>query len=127
MTEFFDAILYYGYAENLHRISWYTEDQQVMPWAMVPTSLFTDVAEEYDAAIEWLRQTVLRPIVLDVSGACWPGASVVKVFVPQLTQASVPSHPYLGHPRYYEVPRQLGMTDRRLNFADLNPDPVPLG
>lgn len=126
MTDFFHAAVYYGYVENLPRISWYTAAKQVTPWDDVPTRYFDDETEEYEAMLTWLWAAGLRPIILDFNGACWPGVSVVKVFVPQITQASVPSHPYLGHPRYYELPQQLRMTDRKLDFQDLNPDPLPL-
>lgn len=125
ITEFFDAAIYYGYTDNLPRLSWYTVGERVVPWEVVPTYCFNDVAEEYEAAMNWLRAAQLRPILLDFSGACWPGVSVTKVFVPQLTQACIPSHPYLGHPRFYKLPQQLGTTDRTLEFRDLNPDPIP--
>lgn len=125
ITEFFEAALYYGYSDNLPRLSWYTAGECIVPWEDVPTFCFKDVAEEYEAAMNWLRATELKPILLDFSGACWPGVSVTKVFVPQLTQACIPSHPYLGHPRFYELPQRLGMADRMLEFRDLNSDPVP--
>jgi ribosomal protein S12 methylthiotransferase accessory factor len=126
MTEFFDSAIYYGYVENLERISWYTEGREVVQWEDVPTASYANVADEYHAALAWLRQAGINPIVLNLSGACWPGACVVRVFVPQLTQAGVPSHPYLGHRRFYDIPRQLGITDRRLRFSDLTADPLPL-
>lgn len=126
MSDFFDAILFFGYAENLPKLSWYTDGNQVVPWEDLPTLSFNGTVEEYDVALDWLRASGLRPIVLDFSGACWPEVSVTKVFVPQLTQACVPSHPYLGHPRFYELPQRLGMADRTLEFRDLNPGPVPL-
>jgi ribosomal protein S12 methylthiotransferase accessory factor len=49
----------------------------------------------------------------------------MKAFIPELAPPFPPSTPLLGHPRYYELPRTLGLTDRRLTFADLNTDPLP--
>jgi hypothetical protein len=45
--------------------------------------------------------------------------------MPQLTYAHVPSYPYLGHPRYYKVPQEMGVADHRLELSDLVPDPLP--
>ncbi len=125
MTDFFDAAIYYGYAENLPRLSWYMAGEKVLPWETVTTFHFSDEAEEYEVMLDWLAAMGLTPIVLDFSGACWPGVSVTKVFIPQLTQACIPSHPYLGHTRYSDLPQRLGLVDRRLEFRDLNSDPVP--
>ena len=125
LTDFFDSAVYYGYVENLPRLSWYLNTEELVAWEAVPTFNFLDETEEYEAMIGWLRTTGLRPIVLDFSGACWNGVSITKVLIPQLTQACIPSHPYLGHPRFYELPLQLAMTKRRLEFRDLNRDPVP--
>lgn len=126
MTDFIDATVYFGYADNLSRLSWYTAGERVVRWETVPTFSYNDVTESYEATLDWLRAARLRPIVVDFSGGCWPDMSVTKVLVPQLTQAGVPSHPYLGHSRFYELPQQLGFADRPLEFRDLNPDPLPL-
>jgi ribosomal protein S12 methylthiotransferase accessory factor len=126
VVEFFDAPLYYGHARNLSRTYWFTASERVVPWENVPTFCFRDEAEEYEATMDWLRATELKPIVLDFNGACWPGVSITKVFVPQLTQACPPLNPTLGHPRFYELPQRLGLADQLLEFRDLNPDPIPL-
>jgi ribosomal protein S12 methylthiotransferase accessory factor len=125
VVEFFDAPLYFGHARNLPRTYWYTASEQVVPWDAVPTFCFTDEVEEYEATMNWLRATELKPIVLDYNSACWPEASITKVFVPQLTQACPPLNPTLGHPRFYVLPQRLSMADRVLEFRDLNPDPIP--
>lgn len=128
MTDFFHAAVYYGYVENLPRLAWYTASERAapVPWEAVPTLPAAGEAEEYEATLDLVHAAGLHPIVIDLSGAGWPGVSVVKVFIPQLTQAAVPSHPYLGHPRYYELPRKLGAAARVLAYPDLNTDPLPL-
>jgi ribosomal protein S12 methylthiotransferase accessory factor len=125
MTDFSDATLYYGYAENRPRLAWFTAGQREIPWAAVPTATYQGLGEEYDSTTDLLRALGLRPIVVDLGGDWSPAGFVTKVLLPQLTQAGVPSHPYLGHPRFYELARRLGAAGRPLEYADLNPDPVP--
>lgn len=125
LTDFFYAPVYYGYTENLPRLDWYTAGSEKVSWSTVPSLREDEGEEEYDAVIDLLRAANIHPIVLDFSISCWPNMHVTKVFMPQLTQAHIPSHPCLGHPRYYEVPIRLGLSDRRLELKDLNPDPLP--
>jgi|ERR671923_429214 ribosomal protein S12 methylthiotransferase accessory factor len=123
MTDFFDTAIYYGYAENLHHLDWYRQTAEAVEWKDVVDHSFADPAAEYESVMRWVEEAGLTPIEFDFSGACWPGVWVTKVVIPQLTQACVPSHPYLGHPRFFEMPFQRA--DRVLAFGDLNPNPVP--
>jgi ribosomal protein S12 methylthiotransferase accessory factor len=125
LTDFFDAAVYFGYEENWPKLDWYMASEERLTWEDVPSLHFDREDEEYAAMLDRLHAAGFTPMVLDFSGACWPEVSVIKVLVPELTQACIPSHPYLGHPRFYELPRQLGLVDRRLTFRDLNPYPVP--
>lgn len=124
MTDFLDGAVYFGYAQNLPRLAWYRSGASTT-WDDVPSLPRKAETAEYDCVTEWLRKLKLKPIVLDFDGACWPGVSVVRVIVPELTPACVGAHPYLGHPRYYEIPQRLGFVDRKLTFAELNRDPIP--
>jgi ribosomal protein S12 methylthiotransferase accessory factor len=125
LTEFFDAPLYYGHAGNLHKLRWYREGGGSLLWEDVPTTEFDDEQQEFDTVMTWLREAEMSPIVFDFGSACPRGTHVTKVLVPQLTQACTPSHPFLGHGRFYKLPLRIGMADRVLTFADLNGDPVP--
>lgn len=125
MHDFFDVALYYGYPENHRRLSWYLEDGGVVDWDAVPSRHFSGLAEEYDAFLGLLSERDLNPVVVDLDDACPPGVHLTKVIVPELTQAFIPSHPYLGHPRFSTLPKALGLRDRALTFADLHVDPVP--
>ena len=122
LTDFYYAPVYYGYAENLPKMSWYMEADNAVDWDQIPTTKATTVDEEYEEITGWLATHRIHPIVFDFNSACWPGVSVIKVYMPQLTFAHVPSHPYFGHPRYYEVPRQLGV---RNGVRGLLGDPLP--
>jgi ribosomal protein S12 methylthiotransferase accessory factor len=125
VVEFFDAPLYFGHARNLPRTYWYTSSSEVVAWDAVANFEYPDDHHEYEAMRQWLQTTEFRPIVLDCDDACWPGAVVTKVFVPQLTHACPPRNPMLGHPRFYKVPRALGHMTRNLTFTDLSTDPIP--
>jgi ribosomal protein S12 methylthiotransferase accessory factor len=124
MQDFLDGAVYFGFPENHDRLAWYRSGPAIQ-WNDVPSLDSAGDATEYEQALAWLRTSGLDPIVIDMDGACWPGASVVRVIIPQLTAACVAAHPFLGHPRYYELPRRLGVADRRLEFNDLNTDPIP--
>jgi ribosomal protein S12 methylthiotransferase accessory factor len=115
MTDFFHAAVYYGYPENVERLSWYLAGEAVTRWDAVP-----------DVSADAVSALVEDAVIIDFGRFGWPDISVMKVFVPGLTQASVPSHPYLGHRRYYDMPMRLGASDRRLRFDELTRDPLPL-
>ena len=125
MTDFFDVALYYGYPENHARLAWYREDGGTIAWDDVPELLFHDDEEELDAVVELLEAADLDPIVVDLDGACPPGLHLTKVLVPELTQAFIPSHPYLGHPRFSDVPFRLGLRDEPFADGELSADPPP--
>ena len=125
MTDFFDVALYYGYPQNHPRLSWYLHDGGTIEWQATPNRVFRDEDDEFDVMVELAGAAGLDPIVIDLDGACPPGLHLTKVLVPELTQAFIPSHPYLGHPRFSEVPLRLGLRDRPLELAELTTDPLP--
>jgi ribosomal protein S12 methylthiotransferase accessory factor len=125
VVEFFDAPLYYGHARNLPRTYWFASSQSTLAWEDIPTGHFEDEEHEYRVMADWVAKCGLRPIVFDFDSACPPGLAITKVFVPQLSHACPPRNPTLGHPRFYEAPRQLGAAERPLSFEELNQDPIP--
>jgi len=125
LTDFFFSSVYYGYRRNRTRLDWYVNNGEEISWEDVPTQSFEDDDEEYAWITNWMKGAGFDPILFDFDSACWPGVYVTKVFVPGLVQAFVPSWPYFGHPRFYEVPRAIGRSNRRLTFVDLNADPLP--
>lgn len=124
MGDFLDATVYYGYRQNRRLLDWY-QSGPVIPWNDVPSLDFATLDEEWAAVREWLIRDSLDPVIVDLDSACWPGACVVKVVVPELTSAWVPAEPFLGHRRYYELPRKIGIAGRALTYADLNDLPLP--
>jgi len=125
MTDFLDGTVYFGFRANLPRLDWYACGETRIDWDEVPDLGCRGEDAEYEAMLAWLRSAGLNPVVIDLGGACPPGCHLVRVIVPEMTLASVPANPYLGHRRYYQLPRRLGLADRDLVFAELNPDPIP--
>jgi ribosomal protein S12 methylthiotransferase accessory factor len=124
LTDFYYATIYYGFIENLPKLDWYVEGGDEIPWDDVPTVEARSAAEEYEIVSTCLRRHGVHPVVFDISSACWPGLSVTKVFMPQLTLAHIPSHPYLGHPRYYRIPAKMKFADE-MTFDKLTKNPLP--
>jgi ribosomal protein S12 methylthiotransferase accessory factor len=125
VVEFFDAPLYYGHARNLPRTAWFTASDQSVEWEDLPTSGTASESAVYERMRQWLGEARLRAVVLDFGDVCPPGMAITKVFVPGLTHACPPRNPMLGHPRFTEMPHRLGLSDRLLQFEDLQTDPAP--
>jgi len=125
MTDFLDGTVYYGFEQNRAKLDWYAASEGTIDWSDVPELSFDDEQSEYEAVLDMLKAAGLNPVVIDLGSACGDGSHLVRVIVPELTLASVGACPYLGHPRYYELPCDLGCADRPLSFGELNTDPVP--
>jgi ribosomal protein S12 methylthiotransferase accessory factor len=125
MSDFFDAAVFYGYAENVQLMAWYTAATSEVAWDDTPSREWSDEDDEYDWAMDLARAAGLTPIAFDFGAACWEGTYVTRVFIPQLTQACVPSTPYLGHPRFHAPIETATCKDDPKTFAELNPYPVP--
>jgi len=125
MTDFLDGTVYYGFPQNRSKLDWYARSNRSIEWASIPEVVVDDEQAEYDTILERLRRARLNPIVIDLGSACAANSHLVRVVVPELTQACVAACPYLGHPRYYRMPFELGQRNRPLEFSELNTDPVP--
>jgi ribosomal protein S12 methylthiotransferase accessory factor len=123
MTDFFDTAMFYGFRQNLPLLDWYRDTDDVVAWEDVADHSNLDPEETHRLVLAWLSAKKMTPIAFEFTGAAWPGVFVTKVFVPQLTQACLPSHPYLGHPRFYHLPFPAPSQER--TFESLNTDPVP--
>lgn len=124
IVEFFDAPLYYGHACNLPRTYWFCAGDREIAWEDLPRLQGTNETLIFQEMLDWLRLKKFNPVVFDFGDACPPGMAIAKVYVPELTQACPPRNPMLGHPRFYHLPFDLGLSDRLL-YEDLNSDPIP--
>jgi ribosomal protein S12 methylthiotransferase accessory factor len=124
MRDFLDATVFYGYRVNHHLLDWYQRGDEI-DWSDVPSLRFTTIDEEWRAICAWLSRSRLDPVVVDLRSASSSAAAVVKVIVPGLTGAWVPADPLLGHPRYREVPSQMGLASSNLEYNAFNQLPLP--
>jgi ribosomal protein S12 methylthiotransferase accessory factor len=126
LTEFFDAVVYYGYRDNLSKLKNRLKTQETINLKLLSSKKHTDPNNEYRNMLDILNSYAIDPIIFDFTPSTLPDYPILKVLMPQLTQAFVPSYPYLGHPRYYEIPRKLGRTKKKLQSSDLSREPQPL-
>jgi len=122
---FFKIIAYYGYEKNFAKMKWFVDGPGRVPLSSLPAPPCGDVDDAYDRLIEVLRKHRLDPIVFDFTPAQLPNIRLMKVIIPELAPPYLHSMPVLGHPRYYQMPKRMGVADRALTYADLVTDPLP--
>jgi len=121
---FFKIVPYYGYPQNFHKLDWYINTKRHVPLSSLP-SAGSSLDERWRRLGGLLNRTGIDPIVFDFTPPQMKHVKLTKVYIPELTPPCPPSDPLLAHRRYYELPRQLGLTDRDLTLSDLNTDPMP--
>lgn len=122
---FFKIVPYYGYKQNIGKMDWYLHTPRRVKLSELPTLEDQSLDARWERLTRLLRRLRLDPIIFDFTPRQLRHAKLMKAFMPELVSPFPPSSPLLGHPRYYELPRQLGVTDRRLTYDDLNQDPLP--
>lgn len=125
MTDFFDTAMFYGYKENLALLDWYRGATETVDWDDIADYSSLDPEGSYRLVLSSMTGRGMTPIAFEFSGAAWPGVFVTKVFVPELTQACLPSHPYLGHPRFYRLPFAPEADEGVFDSLNSNPVPFP--
>ena len=124
---FIQVVPFYGYAENQAQLDWYLRapDQPTVPLSALPARRFPDEHAELAFLQDLCRRAGLTPIVFDLTPDAFSHVSLQKVFVPELVPAFPPSLKMLGHRRYAELPRLLGVRDEPLTYAELTVQPLP--
>jgi ribosomal protein S12 methylthiotransferase accessory factor len=122
---FFKIVPYYGYKVNAAKMRWYTESGRSVPLSSLPTLEDQSLDARWERLSGILRRHAIDPIVFDLTPPQMTHARLMKAFIPELVPPFPASTPLLGHPRYYELPRALGRSDHRLEFDELNADPLP--
>lgn len=124
---FIQVVPYYGYAENRHRLNWYfnSPQQPSVKMSALPERKFQSSDEEYAAILDLCREAGFTPVAFDFTPDSFRHVSLQKVFIPELVPAFAPNNKMLGHRRYSEFPRILGLTRERLTFDDLTREPLP--
>jgi ribosomal protein S12 methylthiotransferase accessory factor len=72
-----------------------------------------------------LRSHGWDPIVFDFTPPQFSKLKIMKVFMPELSQPFLPSIPMLGHPRFRDGRRLMGLSDREVPADELVLDPLP--
>ena len=125
MRTFLETIGYYGHTENVGRLKDFFRSDDSVALSELPKVKFKHSEEQLEYLKDVLQQYNIDPIVIDCTHEQMSQVKVVKVFIPELVQPHISAYPYLGHPRIYELPMKMGLTDKLLTFKELKPGPVP--
>ena len=125
MRTFLEAIGYYGHAEHADRLKDFFSSEDTINLSQLPTVKFEHSEEQLEYLKGILQKYDIDPIVIDCTHGQMAQMKVVKVFIPELVQHHISAYPYLGHPRIYEFPMKMGLTEKPLTFAELKSGPVP--
>jgi ribosomal protein S12 methylthiotransferase accessory factor len=122
---FFKIVAFYGYEQNLEKMKWYLEEGEQIPLSTIPTLELKNSKDKYDYVLKVMRDHRVDPILFDFTPPYFRRIKLIKIFTPELTLPFLPAYPYLGHPKYYEIPQKLGLTDHRMSFEQLTTNPLP--
>lgn len=122
---FFKVVAYYGYPKNIGKLEWYLRGSERIFMSSFKRSHFANSQSKLLALKKILAKHKLDPIIFDFTPKDLNQISLVKTFIPELTQPFLHTHPYLGNARFYEMPKKLGYLDKRLAYGDLLHDPLP--
>jgi ribosomal protein S12 methylthiotransferase accessory factor len=127
IASFEDHIQFYSDDRNAARAAFLTASPEVRATRDVPAlgSRGDDLVAELVARVERAGSTAVAVDVTspDVAAA---GLRVVKTLAPGLCGLDVAHRArFLGSPRLLDMAKRAKLTDRRLRFEDLNPDPHP--
>lgn len=125
MSTFLEHLGYYGYPENAERMDWFLNDGEDVKLTDLPARRFDSPEDRLQGLLNALDSHGIDPICIEYTPPQMKQLSVTKVVIPELVQPHVSANPYLGHPRLYELPRKLGLTDELLSFDELVDGPVP--
>lgn len=128
IRRFADHIHLYALPEHAPRAAFLAASPVERAVADVPALPGATPQERLDSACGRLAAQGLETYAVDVTSpdVAAAGLAVVKTVVPELCPLDVDHRiRFLGGERIYDVPRRLGLRARRLELADLNPDPHP--
>ncbi|MFV4913883.1 YcaO-like family protein [Microbacterium lacticum] len=124
---FIQVVPYYGFPANQQRLDWYFRDpkQRVARLSELPDWHSDDPAEELARVLDICNQHELTPVAFDFTPSTFDVVRLRKVVIPELVPAFPPNMPMLGHRRYREIRRIMGVDDRPLRYDQLTTDPLP--
>jgi len=124
LDNFIQIVAYYGYVEHADKLTWYFDPHppRTVELSTLPT-LKASVEESWAKLLDIMSDNGIRLIELDFTPSMFKSIKLIKVFTPDLVPAFPPNMKMLGHARYLEVPRTLGLRGDDEN--ELTADPVP--
>lgn len=122
---FYKVVAYYGYASNRAKLRWYVDENPTVPLSSLPTSDARDDKERLKILLKILEKNGLDPLVFDFTPPQMDQVKLMKVFSTELVPPYLHSKAQLGHPRYYNVPYEMGLTSKPLTYDQLTQDPLP--
>jgi ribosomal protein S12 methylthiotransferase accessory factor len=124
---FDDNLRLYADPEYSHRLAFLFSSPDCVDIRQLPHLGKGDIESDLKIAVECLAQNGMEPIAFDhtTPDIAELGFRVGRILVPELVQLGTPAYPFLGSRRLYELPNRLGLRDRVLTPADLNPDYHP--
>lgn len=125
LTSFFKVVGYYGYKENIGKLDWYLDTAEEISLNAIPSVDLKDSKEKCDFVLNIMKKNNIDPIYFDFTPKFFKQLKLIKIFTPELVLPHLPILPYMGHPRYYELPKKMGYRKDNLNYADLTKDPLP--
>lgn len=120
---------FYSYPDNLKYLERLLESNKVIRLEDIYSTSDTqeDPKNSLTKAINILKEYKLTPIALDLTPPeiAELGLYVTRVIIPELVPFSVPSLPFAGNPRFYEIPVKLGLREKPLTYSELVKLPHP--
>jgi ribosomal protein S12 methylthiotransferase accessory factor len=128
VCEFADHVRVYAYAANAFRADFLDAAPELHAVSAVASVEGETAAGRVETIVSGLAASGIDAFAVDVTSpdVREAGLVVVRVVAPRLVPLDVRHDArFLGGERLYAAPFDLGFRDRRLTFADINPDPHP--
>jgi ribosomal protein S12 methylthiotransferase accessory factor len=125
MTNFIQAIGFYGHRTKRDKLTWYLTDNPPLPVTSLPTDPTGTPADRLRFLLDVLdRRLGADPICFDFGPPGLRQLALLKVFIPELTFPFFQSRPMLGHPRFARMAALAGV-ETPGGRPRINPDPLP--
>lgn len=122
---FFKVVTFYGYSKNLKKMEEYLTSGGTISVKSIPSQELSTSVERYNFIMNVVKKHNINPIYFDLTPDIFKKAKLVKIYIPELVSAFSPSRPCFGHPRYYDYPKKMGLSNKILEYRDLLKDPLP--
>ena len=126
---FFKVMGFYGNSRNRDKLNWYRSGPERALFSDLRNSASHPEGVAPETKLNRLKDVLTKvgidPIIFDFTPPDWKYLRLMKVMIPQLTMAFLPSKPMLGHPRFANARRIAGVSDETVTFSELIRDPLP--